>query len=253
MDYRGLNLKSAKEKLQEIYGAKDFLRGNQEEFPDKYDYYQSQIDGLTQEENALSSWLGRNKGNYNGNNSMGDYYDDGDYYDSISGEDALHFNDDLFDRMPPVPFPKINLPYDNDFDKGFTMPDPWEGRDYDKGFSKTAPTDINERWSGINLPRESLRPPKIEKLPEIINGDSDDDLYIPIYDSEGNLINPIKDIHESGISNQIFRGNKVPRFELFSDSAPLSGRIDTDPDSGAGNVLRSRRFGKFNQRIPCYR
>ena len=56
----------AKNRLDEINMAKDFLQGSQEEFPHKYDHFQRQIDDLTNEENDINSWLGTKPNSYGG-------------------------------------------------------------------------------------------------------------------------------------------------------------------------------------------
>jgi hypothetical protein len=92
--YGDLSIRGAKERLEAIYGAKEFLRGSQEETPILYDHFQKQIDELTQEEEELSSYLG--SGNGNVENSA--YYDDNDYDgEAIAALEAelAHFNDDL--------------------------------------------------------------------------------------------------------------------------------------------------------------
>lgn len=215
-----LSVRSAKEELEAIHGAKDFLRGSQEEEPHKYAYYQKQINNLNREESELNSWLKSNGGFGSGGSIWDDDYDE---WDAGAWEEIPHINNDLHEGLKTK---------SKSWDDEPTLD--W-GREHNKPEApKAVPIGTykpDERGFGkqhVPFPLiigKGGDKPKIRNLILSPDDDTDDNDWIPAYDSEGNLLNPI------------FRQeNEKPNLRLLPDNYPLPGRIEAEPDGGDSGI-----------------
>ncbi len=194
--YGNLSVRSARERLEAIYGAKDFLRSNQMEMPDMFGYYQRQIEDLSQEEDELNSWLKANGSEFDGEDY--DDYDDEPYDCGAARDEISHFNDDLYgdsdDSCEPVIDKNRENPYNQNKSTDYEI-----GQKGDQGTGRT-----NTNFSG-GFQTDPVSGKTYYVFPD-------------------GMLTPLSD---PGFDNG---GAESTRKE--SKKAPLLGQIYTDPDSG---------------------